>query len=148
MKDYSIDYEYCSLSDVTQINYSFKIFSLTEVCVVCVGGSHGTHVAGCAAAYHPECPDKNGPAPGAQIVSIKISDSRMGTSTTSKAGIRALRACIQNGVSLGPFSSLFSKRVLIGRKENQSKQTCLIALPHQTIKIKWAHFMKNFGIVF
>ena len=104
MKDYSIDYEYCSLSDETQINYSFKIFSPTEISVVCVGGSHGTHVAGCAAAYHPECPDKNGPAPGAQIVSIKISDSRIGTSTTAKAGIRALRACIQSGVSLGLFS--------------------------------------------
>ena len=123
MKDYSIDYEYCSLSDETQINYSFKIFSLTEVSVVCVGGSHGTHVAGCAAAYHPECPDKNGPAPGAQIVSIKISDSRIGTSTTAKAGIRALRACIQSGVSLGLFSKppLQVHFWLAERKTNQSK---------------------------
>ena len=81
---------------------------MTDVSVVCVGGSHGTHVAGCAAAYHPDCSDKNGPAPGAQIVSIKISDNRIGTSTTAKAGIRALRACIQSGVSLGKFSKLLS----------------------------------------
>ena len=59
-------------------------------------------------AYHPNCPDENAPAPGSQIVSTKISDNTIGTSTTAKAGIRVLRACIQSGVSLGKFSKPLS----------------------------------------
>ena len=67
MSDYADKYEWCKLSEETQLNYSFKLYSLDEACVVCVNGSHGTHVAGIAAAYHPDAPEKNGTAPGAQV---------------------------------------------------------------------------------
>ena len=67
MGDYADKYEWCKLSEETQLNYSFKLYSLDEACVVCVNGSHGTHVAGIAAAYHPDAPEKNGTAPGAQV---------------------------------------------------------------------------------
>ena len=67
MGDYADKYEWCKLSEETQLNYSFKLYSLDEACVVCVSGSHGTHVAGIAAAYHPDAPEKNGTAPGAQV---------------------------------------------------------------------------------
>ncbi len=39
----------------------------------------GTHVAGIVAANFPQNPDLNGIAPGAQLVSIKIGDSRVGS---------------------------------------------------------------------
>jgi tripeptidyl-peptidase-2 len=104
MADYAINQEWNCLSSQTCLNYSFKIPSATLCSVVCPSGSHGSHVAGIAAAYHPDEPEKNGIAPGAQILSIKIGDSRLDTLETHEGLLRAIRAVVKAGAHVANYS--------------------------------------------
>jgi len=72
-----------------------------SMCVV--SGAHGTHVACIAAGYFDGEVEKCGIAPGAQVVSIKIGDTRLGSMETGTALVRAVSSPI-----VSPCHSMFS----------------------------------------
>eukprot|EP00039_Didymoeca_costata_P004104 m.71341 g.71341 ORF g.71341 m.71341 type:complete len:1235 (+) comp12238_c0_seq1:40-3744(+) len=91
LANYSVEHEYASFGDKIQLNYCITIYEDGSVCSICVdSGAHGTHVAGIIGAYRPDAPELNGMAPGCQIVSCKIGDTRLDAMETMPGVVRAL----------------------------------------------------------
>lgn len=97
-----------------RIERKFGVFSKLDACTFVVNvydeGSilsivtdcspHGTHVAGIATAFHPKEPLLNGVAPGAQLISCKIGDARLGSMETGTGLTRALIAAVEHKCDL------------------------------------------------
>ncbi|CAN0341661.1 unnamed protein product, partial [Discosporangium mesarthrocarpum] len=56
--------------------------------------------SGIVAAYHPDDPLANGVAPGAQIISLKIGDSRLASMEMGAGLVRALTEVVRLGVDV------------------------------------------------
>ena len=83
--------EYGRLCEMSQVNVSVNIYHGGDLLeIVGMLSSHGTHVASIAAANFPDQPERNGLAPGAQIISVNIGDGRLGSMETGTALARAL----------------------------------------------------------
>ena len=93
--------KYGTLSDRDKYNYALNIYqegNLLEIVGQCSG--HGTHVASITAANFPYNAERNGIAPGAQIVSVIIGDKRLETMETASAIVRAFIKVIESGCDL------------------------------------------------
>jgi len=92
---------HATLSARDSLNVALNIFNDGAVLsIVADAGSHGSHVAAIAAAHHPDTPELNGVAPGAQIMSCKIGDSRLGSMETGTGLARGIAAAVAAGADI------------------------------------------------
>lgn len=92
LTNYKDSYEYGTFSFMDMLNYSIRILPDEKILqIVTDSGSHGTHVASIAAGYNAKQPELCGIAPGAQIISVKIGDNRLGGMETGFALVNAVR---------------------------------------------------------
>ncbi|KAG0562456.1 hypothetical protein M758_9G144800 [Ceratodon purpureus] len=101
LTNYRIERQYGIFTRMDACSYVLNIFDDGNVLSIVTDCSpHGTHVAGITAAHHPEEPLLNGVAPGAQIVSCKIGDTRLGSMEIGTGLVRALIAVVENKCDL------------------------------------------------
>jgi len=101
MTNYKTKRQYATFGKVDLVTFVVNIYeegNLLSIVADC--GTHGTHVAGIIAACHPDKPELNGVAPGAQIVSVKIGDSRLGSNSMGTGEIRGLISVLENKCDL------------------------------------------------
>ncbi|KAK8692720.1 hypothetical protein V6N13_070327 [Hibiscus sabdariffa] len=101
LTNYRIEHKYGIFSKLDACTYVVNVYDEGNILSIVTDSSpHATHVAGIATAFHPEEPLLNGVAPGAQLISCKIGDSRLGSMETGTGLTRALIAAVEHKCDL------------------------------------------------
>ena len=101
LRPFGIAGEFGSFGNIAHANFGVQVYEGGDLLsIVTVSGSHGTHVASIAAANLPDEPARNGIAPGARILSIKIGDIRAGGSSYGTSELRATAIAAQHRVDI------------------------------------------------
>lgn len=91
--DFPVKFDCRRFSNLDSLTYAVNIYDDGDILSIVVdAGAHASHVAGIIAAHHGAntSPSSAGVAPGAQIVSFKIGDTRLGSMETGVGLYRAL----------------------------------------------------------
>jgi tripeptidyl-peptidase-2 len=97
MTNFRTQRQWATFSPQDSCNFAVNIYNDGDILSIVVdAGAHGTHVAGICAAHHADDPQLNGVAPGAQIISCKIGDTRLGSMETGVGLMRALATVLEN----------------------------------------------------
>ncbi|GJN40688.1 hypothetical protein PR202_gb29949 [Eleusine coracana subsp. coracana] len=83
LTNYRLERKFGIFSKLDACSFAANVYddgNLVSIVTDC--SPHATHVAGIAAAFHPDEPLLNGVAPGAQLISCKIGDTRLGSMET------------------------------------------------------------------
>lgn len=101
LTNYREERKYGIFSKMDACTFTVNVYNEGDVLSIVTDSSpHGTHVAGITAAFHPTDPLLNGVAPGAQLISCKIGDSRLGSMETGTGLTRAAIAAVQHKCDL------------------------------------------------
>ena len=101
LRPYGVAGEYGSFGGIAHATFGVQVYEKGDLLsIVTVSGAHGTHVASIAAAYAPDEATRNGVAPGARIVSIKVGDIRARGSSYSTSELRATALAAQHRVDI------------------------------------------------
>ncbi|KAJ0043607.1 hypothetical protein Pint_17460 [Pistacia integerrima] len=101
LTNFRIERKYGVFSKLDACTFVVNVYDEGNILSIVTDSSpHGTHVAGIASAFHPEEPLLNGVAPGAQLISCKIGDSRLGSMETGTGLTRALIAAVEHKCDL------------------------------------------------
>ena len=101
LRNFRVAQEYATFGKVDLLNFGVNIYddgAMLSIVADC--GAHGTHVAGIAAAHFPGQPHLDGIAPGAQIVSVKIGDTRLSSSSNGTGEMRGVIESLRSGCDL------------------------------------------------
>lgn len=101
LTNYRDQHEHGTFGEEDLVDFTVNIYEDGNLLsIVTDAGTHGTHVAGIVAAHYPDRPELNGIAPGAQIVSVKIGDTRIGSNSLGTGQERGLIAVLENKCDL------------------------------------------------
>ncbi|KAL9662725.1 hypothetical protein QQ045_027559 [Rhodiola kirilowii] len=101
LTNFRIEQKYAVFSKLDACTCVLNIYNDGNILSIVTDCSpHGTHVAGITAAFHKKETLLNGVAPGAQLISCKIGDSRLGSMETGTGLTRALIAAVEHKCDL------------------------------------------------
>ena len=101
LRPFGVAGEYGALGEEEASTFAVQVYEKGNLLsLVTVSGSHGSHVASIAAAHFPGVLHRDGVAPGARILSVKIGDTRLGGSSSGVGEMRGVAACAQYGVDI------------------------------------------------
>lgn len=101
LTDFHAERQFGTFGADADLNFAVNIYEHgRRLSLVADSGAHGTHVAGIIGGYFPDEPERNGLAPGVQIVSVKIGDLRLNNMESGLAIARGIQAAVRNQCDL------------------------------------------------